>query len=212
MLSLEEIIAIVSWKLGVKHVKSCQSENIRQEGPISGYCLTERSRGEGWNQVSPPSPTPFPKPYDLRTVVLVSFSCYMNQSRGHNVKIVCSLQTIRTPTATPLPVGNYNYRLTTWQHLSLSSGEVKRSGKGDSPAGLKKNAGKVLRDWGGHGSRVVKVSDRGWPCHEFEPITTKDRRVGERCTLNLSRAQTSTRWCGVVVRRGGSSSGVVHVT
>ncbi|GFU94358.1 hypothetical protein TNCV_1731551 [Trichonephila clavipes] len=26
----------------------------------------------------------------------------------------------------------------------------------------------------GHGRRVVKVSDRGWPCHEFEPSTTKD--------------------------------------
>ncbi|GFV84719.1 hypothetical protein TNCV_4297011 [Trichonephila clavipes] len=26
----------------------------------------------------------------------------------------------------------------------------------------------------GRGSRVVKVSDRGWPCHEFEPSTTKD--------------------------------------
>ncbi|GFV92537.1 hypothetical protein TNCV_1744421 [Trichonephila clavipes] len=24
------------------------------------------------------------------------------------------------------------------------------------------------------GSRVVKVSDRGWLCHEFEPSTTKD--------------------------------------
>ncbi|GFV26577.1 hypothetical protein TNCV_2102421 [Trichonephila clavipes] len=24
------------------------------------------------------------------------------------------------------------------------------------------------------GSRVVKVLDRGWPCHEFEPKTTKD--------------------------------------
>ncbi|GFW19078.1 retrovirus-related Pol polyprotein from transposon 17.6 [Trichonephila clavipes] len=33
-----------------------------------------------------------------------------------------------------------------------------------------------------------------------------------RCTLNLSRAETSSRWCGVVVRRGGASSGVVHVT
>ncbi|GFU60420.1 hypothetical protein TNCV_1820511 [Trichonephila clavipes] len=30
--------------------------------------------------------------------------------------------------------------------------------------------------------------------------------------LNLSRAETSSRWCGVVVRRGGASSGVVHVT
>ncbi|GFV67581.1 uncharacterized protein TNCV_4622611 [Trichonephila clavipes] len=30
----------------------------------------------------------------------------------------------------------------------------------------------------------------------------KTRRVGQRCTLNLSRAETSSRWCGVVVRRG----------
>ncbi|GFU39109.1 transposable element Tc3 transposase [Trichonephila clavipes] len=28
-------------------------------------------------------------------------------------------------------------------------------------------------NWG-RGSRVFKVLDRGWPCHEFEPITTKD--------------------------------------
>ncbi|GFS55298.1 hypothetical protein TNCV_1626371 [Trichonephila clavipes] len=26
----------------------------------------------------------------------------------------------------------------------------------------------------GRGSRVVKVSGRGWPCHEFELNTTKD--------------------------------------
>ncbi|GFU70165.1 hypothetical protein TNCV_5057591 [Trichonephila clavipes] len=26
----------------------------------------------------------------------------------------------------------------------------------------------------GRGSRVVKVSDRGWSCHDFEPSTTKD--------------------------------------
>ncbi|GFU83821.1 uncharacterized protein TNCV_1694911 [Trichonephila clavipes] len=36
--------------------------------------------------------------------------------------------------------------------------------------------------------------------------------VGERCTLSLSRVQMSTRWCSEVVRRGGTSSGVVHVT
>ncbi|GFV47110.1 uncharacterized protein TNCV_198051 [Trichonephila clavipes] len=34
------------------------------------------------------------------------------------------------------------------------------------------------------------------------PVPPKTRRVGQRCTLNLSRAETSTRWCGVVVRRG----------
>ncbi|GFX33944.1 uncharacterized protein TNCV_911481 [Trichonephila clavipes] len=44
------------------------------------------------------------------------------------------------------------------------------------------------------------------------PIPLKTRRVGQRCTLNLSRAETSCRWCGGVVRRGGVSSGVVHVT
>ncbi|GFV88274.1 FERM domain-containing protein 8 [Trichonephila clavipes] len=44
------------------------------------------------------------------------------------------------------------------------------------------------------------------------PVPLKDRRVGQRCTLNLSRAETSSRWCGVVVRRGGASSGVVHAT
>ncbi|GFX04488.1 uncharacterized protein TNCV_900181 [Trichonephila clavipes] len=49
-------------------------------------------------------------------------------------------------------------------------------------------------------------------CHEFEPVPLKTRRVGQPCTLNLSRAETSSHWCGVVVRRGGGSSGVVHVT
>ncbi|GFU99250.1 uncharacterized protein TNCV_2739111 [Trichonephila clavipes] len=44
------------------------------------------------------------------------------------------------------------------------------------------------------------------------PVPLKTRRVGQRCTLNLSRAETSSRWCGVVVRRGGDNSGVVHVT
>ncbi|GFV94357.1 uncharacterized protein TNCV_2268111 [Trichonephila clavipes] len=44
------------------------------------------------------------------------------------------------------------------------------------------------------------------------PIPLKTRRVGQRCTLNLSRAETFSRCCGVVVRIGGASSGVVHVT
>ncbi|GFW36513.1 uncharacterized protein TNCV_1344741 [Trichonephila clavipes] len=61
------------------------------------------------------------------------------------------------------------------------------------------------------------------PLHEFSgtrtqadassrPVPLKTRRVWQRCTLNLSRAEASSRWCGVVVRRGGASSGVVHVT
>ncbi|GFU18732.1 uncharacterized protein TNCV_1352821 [Trichonephila clavipes] len=44
------------------------------------------------------------------------------------------------------------------------------------------------------------------------PVPLKTRRVGQRCTLKLSGDETSSRWCGVVVRRGGASSGVVHVT
>ncbi|GFS89746.1 WW domain-containing protein [Trichonephila clavipes] len=35
------------------------------------------------------------------------------------------------------------------------------------------------------------------------PVPLKTRRVEQRCTLNLSRAESSSRWCGVVVRRGG---------
>ncbi|GFT89440.1 uncharacterized protein TNCV_4387211 [Trichonephila clavipes] len=34
------------------------------------------------------------------------------------------------------------------------------------------------------------------------PVPLKTRRVGERCTLNMSRAQTSSRWCDAIVRRG----------
>ncbi|GFV94740.1 uncharacterized protein TNCV_3864631 [Trichonephila clavipes] len=44
------------------------------------------------------------------------------------------------------------------------------------------------------------------------PVPLKTHRVGQRYTLNLSRGETSSRWCGVVVRRGGVSSGVVHIT
>ncbi|GFW01454.1 uncharacterized protein TNCV_5031041 [Trichonephila clavipes] len=51
-------------------------------------------------------------------------------------------------------------------------------------------------------------------CHvtSSNPVPLKTHRVGQRCTLNLSRAETSSRWGGVLVRRGGASSGVVHVT
>ncbi|GFS61257.1 uncharacterized protein TNCV_3104931 [Trichonephila clavipes] len=44
------------------------------------------------------------------------------------------------------------------------------------------------------------------------PVPLKAHCVGVRRTLNLSRAQTSSRWCGVVVSRWGASLGVVHFT
>ncbi|GFS86366.1 transposable element Tcb1 transposase [Trichonephila clavipes] len=59
---------------------------------------------------------------------------------------------------------------------------------------------------------VVKVSDRGWHIMSSSPVPLKTHPVGERCTLNLSRAEMFSRRCGVVVRRGGASSGVVLVT
>ncbi|GFS65378.1 purine nucleoside phosphorylase [Trichonephila clavipes] len=64
----------------------------------------------------------------------------------------------------------------------------------------------------GCGSPVVKVSNHGRHVMSSIPVPLKTRRVGQRCTLNLSRAETSSRWCGVVVWRGGASSGVIHVT
>ncbi|GFU06175.1 uncharacterized protein TNCV_4764911 [Trichonephila clavipes] len=64
----------------------------------------------------------------------------------------------------------------------------------------------------GCGSPVVKVSNHGKHVMSSIPVPLKTRRVGQRCTLNLSRAETSSRWCGVVDRRGGASSGVVQVT
>ncbi|GFX43327.1 uncharacterized protein TNCV_2390351 [Trichonephila clavipes] len=46
------------------------------------------------------------------------------------------------------------------------------------------------------------VSDHDRHVMSSSPVPLKIRLVGERCTLNLSRAQRSSRWCGVVVRRG----------
>ncbi|GFT24384.1 uncharacterized protein TNCV_3252321 [Trichonephila clavipes] len=70
----------------------------------------------------------------------------------------------------------------------------------------------VMSQRGSCGSPVVKVSDHGRHVTSSSPVPLKTRRVGQRCTLNLSRAETSSRWCGVVVRRGGVISGAVHVT
>ncbi|GFT89846.1 uncharacterized protein TNCV_1665851 [Trichonephila clavipes] len=47
-----------------------------------------------------------------------------------------------------------------------------------------------------HGSLVVKVSYRGWRVMSSSGVPLKTRRLGERCTLNLLKAQTSSRWCG----------------
>ncbi|GFX90292.1 hypothetical protein TNCV_3848671 [Trichonephila clavipes] len=44
---------------------------------------------------------------------------------------------------------------------------------------------------------VVKVSDHGRHVQSSSPVPLKTQRVGQRCTINLSRAGTSSRWCGL---------------
>ncbi|GFX59475.1 retrovirus-related Pol polyprotein from transposon TNT 1-94 [Trichonephila clavipes] len=77
---------------------------------------------------------------------------------------------------------------------------------------LDKHKDLIYHPKGRVGSRVVKGSKRGWLVTSSSSVKLKARHEGVRCTLHLSRAQTSSHWCGVVVRRGGASSGVVHVT
>ncbi|GFT86381.1 uncharacterized protein TNCV_3258921 [Trichonephila clavipes] len=54
----------------------------------------------------------------------------------------------------------------------------------------------------GIGSLVVKVSDLGCLLTSSVPVPLKTRRVEALCMFNLSRPQTSSRWCDVVVWRG----------
>ncbi|GFV25191.1 hypothetical protein TNCV_2565751 [Trichonephila clavipes] len=53
-------------------------------------------------------------------------------------------------------------------------------------------------DTWGCGSQVVKVSDRGWPCHEFEPTTTKESPSREE--MHVESVESSNVlplvWCG----------------
>ncbi|GFX83131.1 uncharacterized protein TNCV_4987251 [Trichonephila clavipes] len=44
------------------------------------------------------------------------------------------------------------------------------------------------------------------------PVLLKTRHVGERCTLNQSRAQKSSRWSGVVVERDQLKCRPRHLT
>ncbi|GFU11850.1 uncharacterized protein TNCV_1163031 [Trichonephila clavipes] len=51
----------------------------------------------------------------------------------------------------------------------------------------------------GGSSPVVKVLEHVMSSSQ---VLLKTHSVGQRCTLNLSRAKTSSRWCGVEDRRG----------
>ncbi|GFU89140.1 uncharacterized protein TNCV_2895881 [Trichonephila clavipes] len=94
--------------------------------------------------------------------------------------------------------------------IYISSGKVEFSAEMDSR--LEWKAAHLFCSMLSCGSPVVKASDHGRHVMSSSPVPQKTRRVGQRCTLHLSRAETSSHWYGVVVRRGGASSGVVHVT
>ncbi|GFX38132.1 uncharacterized protein TNCV_3837311 [Trichonephila clavipes] len=55
---------------------------------------------------------------------------------------------------------------------------------------------------GGRGSRVYRYRNMACLITSSSPVPLKTRRVGQRSTLNLSRAETSSRWWGEKVRRG----------
>ncbi|GFX00825.1 hypothetical protein TNCV_4577921 [Trichonephila clavipes] len=61
----------------------------------------------------------------------------------------------------------------------------------------------LLSSCGGRGSRVVKVSDRGWPFQEFEPSATKD--PPRRGAIHVKSVESSNVlplvWCGSQKRR-----------
>ncbi|GFW57361.1 hypothetical protein TNCV_542751 [Trichonephila clavipes] len=69
------------------------------------------------------------------------------------------------------------------------------------------------------GYQVAAIAE--WSTYRIEtglvmsPVPLKTRRVGQRFTLNLSRAETSSRWCGVVaeeiVNRHRNSIGRNHI-
>ncbi|GFV19440.1 hypothetical protein TNCV_3663731 [Trichonephila clavipes] len=53
----------------------------------------------------------------------------------------------------------------------------------------------------GRGSLVVQVTDLWLACHEFEPSTAEDPSCRGAMHVKSVEAQTSSRWCGVEVRR-----------
>ncbi|GFW92962.1 hypothetical protein TNCV_3759501 [Trichonephila clavipes] len=57
------------------------------------------------------------------------------------------------------------------------------------------DANSTVSDWG-CGSPAVRVSDNVRHVIKSSPVPQKTCRVGQQSTLNLSRAETSSPWCG----------------
>ncbi|GFT83126.1 hypothetical protein TNCV_629491 [Trichonephila clavipes] len=92
-----------------------------------------------------------------------------------------------------------------WNHqcpfpLRQAIKSVNGEGKKVSRDLMKRNVTVQIRSWDktrGCGSPEVKVPDHGRHAMSSSPVPLKTRRVGKRCTLNLSRAETSYPlvWC-----------------
>ncbi|GFX95615.1 hypothetical protein TNCV_4826291 [Trichonephila clavipes] len=54
----------------------------------------------------------------------------------------------------------------------------------------------------GRDSLVAKVTDSCPACHEFQPSAAEDPPYRGAMRVKSVEAQTSSRWCGVEVRRG----------
>ncbi|GFW08938.1 uncharacterized protein TNCV_3474881 [Trichonephila clavipes] len=111
-----------------------------------------------------------------------------------------------TPATNTKRAGRRSDPETSWRRSGTNEGRTRKESiaKRDHGGGGDMSEAAVA-EWYGH--RIVADF-----VTSSSPVPLKTRRVGQRCTLNLSRAEMSSRWCGVVVRRGGASSGVVHVT
>ncbi|GFX29310.1 hypothetical protein TNCV_3218441 [Trichonephila clavipes] len=69
---------------------------------------------------------------------------------------------------------------------------MSNQGRGEPLGQLNLVLKRPLGDTVGCGSPVVKVSNHGRHGMSSSPVPLKTRRVGQRCTLNLSRAETSS--------------------
>ncbi|GFX79870.1 hypothetical protein TNCV_4981821 [Trichonephila clavipes] len=106
----------------------------------------------------------------------------------------------------------------TWGFCAIAAGYIHRFGvDGSLVVTCKHCRWRVAyrlcsRTWGDRRSLVVKITVSWLACHEFAPSTAENPRVGERCTLNLSRAQMSIHWQVWHLVECSVSSGVDLVT
>ncbi|GFU70593.1 uncharacterized protein TNCV_2971531 [Trichonephila clavipes] len=108
----------------------------------------------------------------------------------------------------------YTGQLDTEVHDQMS----RSGGQSEARSPVFKSSGKLGTHLSTHAVRMKPAAVAEWYRYQTvaclvtssSPVPLKIHRVGQRCTLNRSRAETSSR--GVVVKEGGASSGVVHVT